>query len=37
MGKLLVFGGMTGSGRSLYVEDLLSGQLNGLRTLNDLW
>ena len=37
MGKLLVFGGMTGSGRRLYVEDILSRQLNGLRTLDDLW
>jgi hypothetical protein len=37
MGKMLVFGGLTGSGRSYYIEDYFQGNLAGLTTLNDLW
>jgi hypothetical protein len=37
IGKLLVFGGLTGSGRTNYIEDYLQGNLAGLTTLDDLW
>jgi hypothetical protein len=37
MGKVLVFGGMTGSGRAMYAEDYLAGRYTGLTSLDDLW
>lgn len=37
IGKLLVFGGLTGAGRTHYIEDYFKGNLAGLTTLDDLW
>jgi hypothetical protein len=37
MGKLLVFGGLSGSDRNMFIEDLLNGNYQGLYSLDDLW